>query len=232
MMASASFMMRADELGAGRDVVDQSLRLSGRPDARIHLALVEHVRAAHAGDEILHVGEGGVAALLDGDDFVADGVLRHARGVVQRAEDEIGAALVIGDDLLFYVLMDRRFLRRHEARAHVDAVATQRQRRHQTARVGDAARGDDRNGQLVGGAREQHEAADIVFAGMAGTFETVDRHAVDADRLRFHRVAHAGAFVDDLDAGFLEARQMRLRIVAGRLHDLDAASMMASRYSS
>ena len=42
-------------------------------------------------------------------------------------------------------------------------------------------------------------------------------------RLRLQRMAHAGAFVDHLHAGFLEARQMRLRIVARRLDDFDAA---------
>ena len=97
------------------------------------------------------------------------------------AEDQVGAALVIVDDRLLHVLMDVGFHRRHEARAHVDAVAAQRQRRHQAARIGDAARGDDRDRQLVRRRREQDQAADIVLARMAGAFQAVDRDAVDAD---------------------------------------------------
>jgi hypothetical protein len=58
---------------------------------------------------------------------------------------------------------------------------------------------------------------------MAAAFEAVDAHGVAADRFGLQRVAHRGAFVDDLDAGFLERGKPLLRIVSRRLDDLDAA---------
>jgi hypothetical protein len=111
-------------------------------------------------------------------------LLRHAGGVVQRAEDQVGAALVVGDDLLLDVLMDRASTGAHEAGAHVDAVGAQRQRGDQAAGVGEAAGGDHRDLHLVGGGRNQDEAGDVVLARVAGALEAVDADRVDADPTR------------------------------------------------
>ena len=77
----------------------------------------------------------------------------------------------------------------HEARAHVDAVGAQRQRGDQAAGVGEAAGGDHRDLDLLGGGRDQHQPGDVVLAGMAGALEAVDADAVDAEALRLHRRA-------------------------------------------
>ena len=75
----------------------------------IGIAVLVDLLAARAGDEMADVLDGGAALLLHGDDFLADRVSGHARGVVQGAEDQVGGALVVGDDLLLDVLVDRRF---------------------------------------------------------------------------------------------------------------------------
>ena len=68
--------------------------------------------------------------------FGPDGQVRH---LVQRAEDEVRGALVILDHLALERLVDRRFLGDAEARAHIDAVSTQRQSGDQLLRIADAA---------------------------------------------------------------------------------------------
>src|SRR3974390_1755324 len=73
---------------------------------------------AGAGDEIADLLEGG-AFLFHRDDFGADRVPGDARGVAHGAEDQLGLALVIGDDSFLDALMDRALLGAHEARDHV-----------------------------------------------------------------------------------------------------------------
>src|SRR5690349_9404169 len=65
-----------DEFLAGRDIVDQTLGLAGRPDAEIRIARVIDLAATCSGDEIAHILELGIATALDGDHFLADLVPR------------------------------------------------------------------------------------------------------------------------------------------------------------
>ena len=58
---------------------------------------------------------------------------------------------------------------------------------------------------------------------MAAAFETIDTDGITADGLRLQRVADRGAFVDDLNPGFLEHRQPFLRVIAGCFDNLHAA---------
>ncbi len=70
------------QFGAGRDVVDQSLHLAGRPDAFIGIAgRIDHF-APRAGDEFADILELG-AGLLHLDHLGADGVFGDARGVAK-----------------------------------------------------------------------------------------------------------------------------------------------------
>src|ERR1700680_3705482 len=122
------------QFGAARDVVDQSLHLSCGPDAFIGIAVrVDHF-AAGAGDEIANLLEG-CAFLLHGDYFGADRISRNARGVTHGTKNQLGLALVIGDDFFLDPLMDRALFGAHEARAHIDAFGAQRQSRDQAAAV-------------------------------------------------------------------------------------------------
>ncbi len=211
-----------DQLAAARDVVDQALHLAGRPDAFVRIAGgVDHL-AAGACDEFADVLELG-AFLLHGDDLGRDLVPGDPRGVAHGAEDQLGLALVIGDDLLLDELVDRALLGGHEARPHVDALGTERQRGDEAAGVCKSARGDHRDLDLVGGGRDQDQAGGVVLTRMAGAFETVDRDGVDAHALGRERVADAGAFVHDLDAVLLEFVDMLLRLVAGGLDHCDTA---------
>ena len=70
----------------------------------------------------------------------------------------------------------------------------------------------------------QDQAGHVVLAGVAGAFEAVDRHRIDAEPLRLHRVPHRRAFMDDLDPGLLEDGDVFLGVVAGGLDDFDAAA--------
>ena len=58
--------------------------------------------------------------------------------------------------------------------------------------------------KLIRGAGQQDEVGNVVLARVATAFEPVDANRVAADLLRFQRMAHAGAFVDDLDPRILE----------------------------
>src|SRR6202012_5278007 len=51
-----------DEVGDGRDVVDQALDLADAPDARLGVAFLVDLAAAGAGDEVADVVEGAAAA--------------------------------------------------------------------------------------------------------------------------------------------------------------------------
>ena len=154
--------------------------------------------------------------------FLAHRILRHAGGVVQRAEDKVGLAFVVGDDLLLHLLVNGAFLGAHEARAHVDAFRAQRERSHKAARVAEATRGNHRDLDLVGSRRDQDETRNVVLAGMAGAFETIDRDRIDTHAFSRKRVTHSRALMNDLDAVFLKVVHMLLRLIAGRLHDLHA----------
>src|SRR3546814_2321653 len=72
--------------------------------------------------------------------FFADRALADARGVLEAAKDQKAAALVIVDIGLLHLVMDRRFLRRAEAGAHVDPFGAETQGRDQAAPVAEAAR--------------------------------------------------------------------------------------------
>ena len=199
--------------------MDQALDLAGRPDAGIRIAKFIDTATTLACHQMTQIVDGGATPALDRHDFTADGIARHARGIAQRAEDQFGGALVVGNDLLLDSLMNRTLDGAHEARAHIDSLGTKCQRRNQSACITEAARGDHRDLDLVGCSRDQDEAGCVVFAGMAGTFEAIDRNRIGADPLGLQGMTHRGALVDHLDTGLLQLGDVLLRIVAGGLDD-------------
>ena len=80
--------------------------------------------------------------------------------------------------------------------------------------ITEAAGGDDRNGELIGGTGDQYQAGDVVLAGMPGTLEAVDAHRVTADLLGLDGVANRRALVDHLDAGGLELVDALLEVLS------------------
>ena len=125
--------------------------------------------------------------------------------------------------LFVVVFMDRRLLGRDEARAHVDAVCAQRQRRDQRTTICHAARCDERDLEFLGCPRQQYEIRDVVLSGMPAALEAVHADSVAADRLRLQRVPHRGALVDHLDAGRVQVWHHLLGVAARGLDDLHAA---------
>ena len=119
--------------------------------------------------------------------------------------------------------MDGRFPGRDETCAHVDAVRPHCERGDKLRGRAHAAGGDKGNFQFFRRAGQQDHVGDIVFAGMAAAFETIDADRVAADALRLQRMADGGAFVNDLDAAFLHGGHIGFRAAAGRFHNLHAA---------
>ena len=167
--------------------------------------------------------QAGALLALDLEQLIDALVLQHALGVAQRAHDEAGIELGRSDQRLLHVGMDRRFLGRDEARAHVHAGGAHRQRGDEAACIRHAAGGHERYLQFVRRTRQQDHVRDVVLAGMAAAFEAVDADRVAADLLGFQRMPHRGAFVDHLDAGGLQRGHVLLRAAARGLDDPDAA---------
>ena len=140
---------------------------------------------------------------------------------MEAAEDQVGRALVVGDDELLHRVVDRRLDRRAEACAHVDTIGTERERGGEATAIAETAARQHRHAHLVGGGGDQDEAGNVVLTGMAGAFETVDRNGIDAHPLGGQRMADGGAFVDDGDAVRLEMLDMLLRAMAGGFDDGD-----------
>ena len=85
----------------------------------------------------------------------------------------------------------------------------------------ESAGGDHRDLDLVGGRRDQHQARDVVLTRMTRALEAVDADAVHTEALCLDGVAHRGALVQHLDAVVVEHRQVRRRVGARGLDDLD-----------
>ena len=207
-----------------RNVVDQAGDHAAAPGAGIHIA-VDHDLGIDARDLVVDVVDLQLGALLalDLEQMVDGGVLQHPLGIADRAHDQPRVEFGGRHQRLLDVVVDRRLLGGHEARAHVHALRAHRQRGNQTARIGHAARGHERDLQLIRGARQQDHVRDVVLAGMTAAFETVDADGVAADRLGLERVTHRGAFVDHLDAGGLQRRHVLFGAAAGGFDRLDAA---------
>jgi hypothetical protein len=85
-----------------------------------------------------------------------------------------------------------------------------------------AAADQVRNVELAFRPRRVDERADHVEARMPAAFGADDRHGIDADRCRLHRVAHRRHLVQDLHAGGLEERHEFLRVAPGGFDELHA----------
>ena len=83
--------------------MDQPLDHRGPVDALAHVAGAQHLAALLACHQVLDIGEGRARFGQAADHLVGHGALADARGVLQAAEDQVGAALVVVDiGLLFF----------------------------------------------------------------------------------------------------------------------------------
>ena len=213
-----------DQLLAGRDIVDQAGDHAAGPGTGIHVAL-QHDARIDAGDLFADVFEfqvGAELAVLFQQPL--DGIVgEHPLGVAQRPHNQPRVEFGSRDDGALDLFVHRRLFGCDEAGAHVHALGAHGQRGDQAARIGHAAGRDKGDLQLVRRARQQDHVGDVVFARMAAAFEAVDRHRIAADRLGLQGMAHRRALVDHLDAGFLELRQVCLRVAAGGFDEAHAS---------
>ena len=145
-------------------------------------------------------------------------VVQNPFSVAQGAHHQAGVQLAGRHNGLFDVFMHRCLFGRNKACTHVDALSAQRQRRHQRAAIGHAARRDKRNFELFCRAGQQNEVGHIVFARVATALKPIHADGVATDGLGFERMPHRGAFVDHLDARLMQGRQPLLRVVACGFH--------------
>ena len=167
--------------------------------------------------------EPGALLALDLQQTVDAGVLQHALGIPDRAHHKPGVELRRGNKRFLDVVVHRRLFRGDEARAHVHARSTHRERGDEATRIGHAARRNEWNLQLLRGARQQDHVGHVVFAGVPAALKTIDADRVATDLLGLERVANRGAFVNHLDACGLQRRHVLFRAAPRGLNDLDAA---------
>src|SRR5215831_3079001 len=164
-----------DQFLTGRNIVDEAYNLTGGNHASISVATFKRRPTASAGDEMFNVFEhGAFRTIFNSDNFFRHRVAKYSRGVVQLSKHQARVALRRIDERLFDVRMNRRFLSRAEARAHVDALCAKRERCRHAAAVTDASGSDDRNLEFFDRGGNQNESADIVLARMTCAFEAVD----------------------------------------------------------
>jgi len=150
--------------------MDEADDLTGGPDAILGVAVDENLAPSLAADVWCDLGElARLAVLLDLDDGVGDLVAVEARRVGPPAHDQRRVRLLRLHDLLLDLLVDRRLHCAHEARAHVDALGAQAQRRGKSLSVGEAARRDEGHLQRLSGLAEQDEVCDVGFTNVSSS---------------------------------------------------------------
>ena len=107
-----------------------------------------------------------------------------------------------------------------EARAHLHALGTQREGRADAATVGDAAGGDDGNGN--GLAHAGHERHGGELADVTTRLGALGDHGIDAKALHAPGLRRGGDDGNDLDAGIAPHGQVLDRAAGARGDDLDA----------
>lgn len=162
------------------------------------------------------------ALLLDLGGLAGDLVAEETSGVLPAAHDQRRVGLLCLYDGFFNILMDWRFDRAHEARAHVDSLRAQRQGSRQPVPISKTAGRDEGRAQFLTCAAEQNEVCEVMLAHMATALEAVDREEIDAETDSSLGVADRRALVDHGDARFFQRLNYRARVVACRLDNLDA----------
>lgn len=126
------------------------------------------------------------------------------------------------DDGLLDVVVDRGFLRAHEACSHVDALGAERESGSQALAVCEAAGRDEGDLECLSGAGEKDKVGDVRLAHVAGALEAVDGQKVDAEFDGGLGVSDCGALVEDYDTGRLEKFDDGARRISCCFNHLDA----------
>ena len=117
-------------------------------------------------------------------------------------------------DRLLEVGVQRRLRARQEARAKQDALRTKRQRRHQTAPVGEAACGENRDGSdRVDHHRDQWHAAHP--ADVTTSLAALRNDDVGPCRRTTHRFFHRARHIGDLAPRLVSAVEIGLQFLIG-----------------
>ena len=187
-----------DQCCNGWNVVDQTLRRPDRPNPGIKVACLEDPASSNSRNQFTNIFEL-TTATEDINDFAADRVAGDSGSVTQWTENQLCVSLFGCDDRFLHGPMNGGLFRAQEAGSHVDPVGAECERSDETPTVGKASGSDHGDGYLLGCCCNEDQPRNIILAWMAGTFESVDADAVDADVLCLDGMAHAGAFVKHLD---------------------------------
>lgn len=211
------------QLPTRRDIMNQPDDLPRRPNPIVHVPVDKDLPPALPAHKRRHVLELPARALpLRLDGLLGDFVAEEATRVAPPPQHEFRVRLLGFDDGPLDVVVDGRFDRAHEARAHVDALGPERQRRGEPLPVREAAAGDEGDLQALPGPAQQDEVCDVALAHVARALEAVDRQKVHAEVDGALGVPDRGAFVQDGAAGGFELLDDGAGGVACGLNDPDA----------
>ena len=211
-----------DQALARWHVMDQADDLARGPNAVMHIPTHKHLAAPLAAHKGRHVLKLAARALPLGlDSFLGDSVAKQPACVPPSPEHELRIRLVRLDDGDFDVVVDGRFDRAHEPRAHVDPICAQSQGGRETLPVREPAAGDKGDVQALPRPGQQDEVCDVALPHMPGALEPVDRQEIHAEVDGALGVPDRGAFVEDGAAGRFQLPDDRPGGVTGRFDNLD-----------
>lgn len=203
--------------------MNQPNDLPRRPDPVVHVPVDKDLPPALSAHKRRHILEFPARTLPLGlDGLLGDFVAEEAARVAPPPQHELRVRLLGFDYGPLDVVVDGRFERAHEARAHVDALGPERQRCGEPLPVREAAAGDEGHLQALPGPAQQDEVCDVALAHVARALEAVDGEEVHTEVDGALRVPDRGAFVQDGAAGGFELLDNGARGVAGRLDNSDA----------
>lgn len=196
--------------------------LPRRPNPIVHIPIHEHLPPPLPTHRRRHVLKLPTHTLpLSLHRLLGDFIRKQPTRVPPPAQHELRIRLLRLHNGHLDIVMDGRFDRAHEPRAHIDALGAQRQRGREPLPVREAAAGDERDRQALPRPGQQDEVGDVALADVAGALEAVDGEEVDAEGDGAPGVPDRGALVQDGAAGGLELPDHGAGGVAGRFDDAD-----------
>lgn len=198
-------------------------RRSRKTYAIVRVAVQEDLATALAADIRANLAEiTGRALAFNLQCILSDLVGKQTGGVLPTTQDEGGIGLLRINDSLLDLLVNGSLYGAHETGTHVNTFGTESQGSGKTLAIGEAARSDEGNLELLARTAEENEVGDIMLTNVPGTLKAINREEVDTQLHGRFGVADGGALVQNDDAGRLQLLDDGARIVSSSLDDLDS----------